>query len=56
MGSFTFGIYIYLLIILGAFSFIFYVLFTVLKSMKLRNEYLKDIRDELRKTNNEKND
>ncbi len=40
---------VYLLFILGIFAFTIYVVITILNLMKQRNEYLKDIRDELRK-------
>lgn len=48
---FTLAAYIYLLISLGLVSFFLYVVATILKNLKKRNEYLKDIRDELRISN-----
>lgn len=39
------------LIYLGFFIFVIYVLITALNLMKQRNEYLKEIRDELKKSN-----
>lgn len=52
---FTFGMYLYLLVILAVISFVLYALFFVLKSIKLRNVYLKQILDELRIMNNKNN-
>jgi hypothetical protein len=43
----------YLVVILGVFSFLRIICY--FKTIKLRNEYLKDIRDELRNTNGKKN-
>ncbi len=40
-----------LLIYLGFFIFIVYVVVTILKLMRQKNEYLKEIRDELRINN-----
>ncbi|MEI4799861.1 hypothetical protein ACIGHG_15490 [Bacillus sp. NPDC077411] len=39
----------------AAAAFVVCVMLTVLKRMRERNEYLKDIRDELRKRNNTSN-
>jgi len=40
-----------LLMYLGFFIFVVYVVFTFLKLMRQKNEYLREIRDELRKNN-----
>ncbi len=41
-----------ILIYLGILIFAIYVAITILKLMKQKNEYLKEIRDEIRKNNN----
>ncbi|WP_181161981.1 MULTISPECIES: hypothetical protein [Bacillaceae] len=40
-----------ILVYLGIIVFIIYVALTILKLMKQKNEYLKDIRDEIKKNN-----
>lgn len=39
------------LLYLGFLLFVFYIIFMILNLMKQRNEYLKDIRDEIKKSN-----
>lgn len=48
MEVFSFSFYVFIVISLSIISFFLYVIFSLLKSMKQRNEYLRDIRDELR--------
>ena len=43
--------YIPILIYLGFFVFVIYSIITCLKLMKERNDHLREIRDELRKSN-----
>lgn len=47
----SFGI-VSILIYLGLFVFGIYVVITIIRLMKQRNDYLKDIREELKKSNN----
>ncbi|WP_175354221.1 MULTISPECIES: hypothetical protein [unclassified Bacillus (in: firmicutes)] len=50
MAASLFGL-ISILVYLGIIVFIIYVALTILKLMKQKNEYLKDIRDEIKKSN-----
>ena len=50
MAASLFGL-ISILVYLGIIVFIIYVALTILKLMKQKNEYLKEIRDEIKKSN-----
>lgn len=50
MAASLFGL-ISILVYLGIIVFIIYVALSILKLMKQKNEYLKDIRDEIKKNN-----
>jgi hypothetical protein len=50
MAASLFGL-ISILVYLGIIVFIIYAAITILKLMKQKNEYLKDIRDEIKKSN-----
>ena len=51
MEIFSFIAIIPILIYFGIFVFAIYVVLTILNLMKQRNEYLKEIRDEIKKSN-----
>ncbi|MDQ0270548.1 hypothetical protein [Cytobacillus purgationiresistens] len=55
MEAFAFFGLFNLLVYIGIFIFAIYVAVTIMKTSKQRNEFLKEIRDELRKHNNHKN-
>jgi tellurite resistance protein TehA-like permease len=53
MGSMSMLLtFIPILLYLAIFLFVLYIVLTIVRLMRERNQYLKDIRDELRKGNN----
>lgn len=50
-----FGLFTPLLIVIAFWIFVIYMVITAVKLMRERNQYLKEIRDELRKSNHGNN-
>lgn len=50
-----FGLFTPLLIVIAFWIFVIYMVITAVKLMRERNQYLKEIRDELRKNNHGNN-